>query len=224
MTELNEAKQRRFLATPEEYLAYEEDAQEKHEWRDGEVIAMPGASDRHCVVNANVIGEIHARLKGGPCRIRTSDLRVRTPVFRQSGSRGKGFYTYPDATVVCGKPAFDRMIRGSETLTNPTLIVEVLSPSTQHYDVGGKMGRYQTIESFQEYVLVGQSEASVQVFLRRENGDWKISSYTGLDAVARLDSIDVDLPLAEVYDGITFDELDPDAAPDEQSADEHAED
>jgi len=205
MSDTTAEKRERFLATPEEYLAFEEQAEEKHEWWDGEVIAMPGTTDRHGLINANLIGEVHQRLKGGPCAVRTGDVRVRTPVFRrQQGQRG--LYAYPDATVVCGKAEFDRGITGSDTITNPTLLVEVLSPSTERNDRHDKLERYQTIDSFREYVLVAQNVPAVQVFLRRENGDWKIAWYRGLDAVARLDSVDVDLPLAEVYANVTFDD------------------
>ncbi len=117
-------------------------------------------------------------------------------------------YTYPDATVVCGEPEFDREVKGSETLTNPTLLIEVLSPSTAYNDRSAKFQRYHLIDSFREYVLVSQHEPEIQVFLRRDNGDWKISWFSGLDAVARFDSIDVDVPLAEIYDRVRFDDDD----------------
>ena len=190
----------RFFATPEEYLAFEEEAEEKHEWWDGEVIAMPGTSDRHGIVNANVIIGIGKHLTSGPCRLRTGDVRVRSPLIRQQSGQ-RGLYTYPDATIVCGDANFDRGVKGSDTITNPTLLVEVLSPSTEKADRGAKFQRYQTIETFREYVLVSQDQPLVQVFLRRDNGDWKITHTRGLDAIARLDSINVDLPLAELYAG-----------------------
>jgi Uma2 family endonuclease len=204
MSDASAEKQERFLATPEQYLAFEEQADHKHEWWDGEVIAMPGMSDRHGIINADVIGEVRSRLKGGPCVIRTGDVRVRTPIFRrQEGQRG--LYTYPDATVVCGKAEYDPLIKDGDTITNPTLLIEVLSPSTAHNDRHRKFGRYQTIDAFREYVLIEQDEPCIQVFFRRDNGDWKIRVYDRLDAVARLDSIDVDLPLAEVYANVDVD-------------------
>jgi Uma2 family endonuclease len=205
MSDLTVEKRERFFATPEEYLAFEEEADEKHEWWDGEVIAMPGNSKEHVTINANVIGELHTRLKGTPCGVVTSDLRVRTPTFRSHRGQ-RGLYTYPDATVFCGEAELDHEVKGSDTLKNPKLLIEILSPSTESNDRGGKFERYQTIESFREYVLVSQSEPHIQVFLRQDDGAWKISWYRGLDAVARFDSINVDLPLVDVYDRIEFED------------------
>ena len=198
-------KGERFFATPDEYLAFEEEADEKHEWWDGEVVAMAGASDDHNVISVNLSAVFYNRLKGTPCGARSSDARVRTPIFRKQQSQ-QGLYTYPDLTVVCGQPEFDPTLKGPETLINPTVLVEILSPSTERKDRGGKFQRYQTIESFREYVLVSQEEPQIQVFLRRDNGDWKITWFHGLDAVAKLESIDVDLPLVDIYDRIKFEE------------------
>ena len=226
MSDATAKRRERFFATPEEYLAFEEDALEKHEWIDGEVmplhrrivdgevVGMAGGTNDHALVIMNVGGELRQRLKGGPCRVYSSELRVRTPSFRrESGYRG--LYTYPDATVVCGKPEVDVLGKKTETLTNPTLLVEVLSESTELHDRGGKFERYGEIGSFREYVLIAQDEPTVQVFLRRDNGDWKITWHRGLDAVARLESVGVDLPLAEVYAGVGFDEADD--APDQST-------
>lgn len=206
----------RFRATPEDYVAFEEETDEKHEWIDGEVVplhrpliiagevvAMAGGTPMHALIGANTIIAVGKRVEGGSCRVYTSDLRVRTPTFR-SQSGFKGLYTYPDATVVCGKLELDNLGKKTDTLLNPTLLVEVLSESTASHDRGKKFERYAEIESFREYVLVSQDEPVVTVFLRRDNGDWRISHHRGLDAIARLDSIDVDLPLAEVYAGVEF--------------------
>ncbi len=221
MSDATSQKPERFFATPEEYIAFEEEADEKHEWIDGEVlplhrpliiggevVAMAGGTPRHALMAANAIGELHQRLKGGRCRIYSSDLRIRTPGFRrQSGY--KGLYTYPDATVVCGELDTERFGKKTDTATNPTLLIEVLSESTESHDRGLKFERYAEIESFREYVLINQAEAVVTTFLRRDNGDWRIDHHRGLDTVARLDSIGVELPLAEVYAGVELAKDDP---------------
>jgi Uma2 family endonuclease len=148
-----------------------------------------------------VIGELHHRLKGGNCRAYTSDGRVRTPSFRrQMGHRG--LYTYPDATVVCGERETETVGQNIETITNPTLLVEVLSPTTEAHDRGDKFERYNEIETFREYVLIAQNRPHVTVYLRRDNGDWRITHHDTLDATARLESVSADLPLAEVYAGV----------------------
>ncbi len=214
MSELPVEPRERFFATPEEYLDWEAEATEKHEWIDGEVVplhrplvvdgevvAMAGGTNDHALIGMNVGGELRHRLKGSNCRVYSSDLRVRTPSFRQKMGY-RGLYTYPDVTVVCGKPEVEQLSKKTETLTNPTLLVEVLSDSTDSHDRGTKFERYSEIESFREYVLISQDEQKVTVFLRRDNGDWKITRHYGLDAVARLDSVDADLPLAEVYAGV----------------------
>ncbi len=182
---------------------------------------MAGGTNDHALIAMNAGGELRQRLMGSPCRVYNSALRVRTPSFRrQMGHRG--LYTYPDATVVCGKADVDMLGPKTETLTNPTLLVEVLSESTESHDRGTKFERYSEIASFREYVLVRQDEPTVTVFLRRNNGDWKITHHYGTDAVARLDSDDVDLPLAEIYAGVSFEEADSDGfdvdAPGEDAA------
>jgi Uma2 family endonuclease len=214
MAESTTQTSERFFATPEEYLAFEAEAVEKHEWIDGEVVplrrgesetalGMAGGSVSHALVGSNVAGELRQRLKGSRCRVYSSDLRIRTPKFRHDMGY-RGLYTYPDATIVCGKEQVETFGKNIETLTNPTLLIEVLSPSTESHDRGTKFERYGEIESFREYVLVSQDEPKVSVFLRRDNGDWKITHYEGVDATARLDTVEADLPLAEVYANVTF--------------------
>jgi Uma2 family endonuclease len=212
MSEPDLPKPHRFRATVEEYLEFEAEAFEKHEWIDGEVRplhrgpeGMAGGSFEHIIIESNMVRELGNKIAKKNCRALTSNLRVKTPVFRM-GRGNRGLYTYPDVTVVCGKPEVEKGGPASETLQNPLLLVEVLSPATESDDRGEKFERYRTIESFREYVLVSQKKPHVQVFLRRDNGDWKISYLEGLDAIARFGSIDVDLPLSDVYDGVTFDQ------------------
>jgi len=209
--------QRRF--TVEEYLDFEEASEEKHEYRDGYVyhwqdplgpplndltvppkgvLSMAGGTVEHAGIAVNVASEMRQRLKGGPCRPYTSDLRVGYGRRRQ--------YGYPDVTVICGEPrlAPTRRGRNSSTILNPTLVVEILSDSTESYDRGPKFERYRDIDGFREYVLVAQDRPRVETYYRQDDGTWLFTIADGLDAVARLRSLNVDLPLAEVYAGVAF--------------------
>jgi Uma2 family endonuclease len=178
--------------TPEEYLALERKAEVKSEYFAGEVFAMAGAGEAHNLMVTNVIVALGTQLRKRPCKVHPSDMRV---LVSQTG-----LYTYPDAVVVCGEPRF--LDDKRDTLLTPTLIVEVLSDSTEAYDRGQKFEHYRQIESLQEYVLVSQAAPKVERFLRQEAGTWLFSEATGLDATAELASIQCRLPLAEVYDKV----------------------
>lgn len=182
--------------TVSEYLRLEDAAAEKHEYRDGEIIGMAGGTYYHGVITVNVQGEIRSGLKGRPCRVSNGDVRVRIP--------RTPLFTYPDASVVCGAPEFDPSDPSNGTITNPRLIVEVLSPSTEAYDRGEKFRRYRELESLCEYVLIRQDVAEVEVFYRQDDGTWLFAAAAGLDARLRLRSIDVELSLAEVYAQVEF--------------------
>ncbi len=182
--------------TVEEYLRLERDAIERHEFRDGEIIAMSGGSVVHSQIISNCNGEIRSRLKGKPCRAYDSNLRVRIA--------RKRLYSYPDVTVICGEPIIDPEDRAGETVTNPQLIVEVLSPSSEAFDRKTKFDRYRDLESFREYVLVSQEMPRVETYFRQHDGSWAFDVAGGVESVCRLRSIRIDLPLVEVYAGVTF--------------------
>ena len=182
--------------TVQEYLAFEQTSPEKHEYDDGEILAMAGGSPSHALIATNIAGELRNRLRGTPCNAYGSDLRVRVS--------GRPKYVYPDVTVICGPVAYDAEDPAPRSVTNPKLIVEVLSPRTEGYDRGEKFDRYRGIESLQEYVLVAQHAPRLEVFLRRPDGTWLLTPVTGATAVARLASLEVDLPLEEVYAGVDF--------------------
>lgn len=190
------------LYSVEEYLELEQVATEKHEWRDGritpmhQIIAMAGGTHDHSLVIANVIGELRARLKGSPCRVYDSNLRVR--------DRRTTLYTYPDAMVICGPPQFDPKDRNRTTVLNPTLVVEVISPSSEADDRGDKFNRYRGNENLKEYVLVSQGTPRIETFLRGEGGSWRLDPTSGLASTAPLRSLGIELPLSEIYDGVTF--------------------
>lgn len=184
--------------SPPEYLRRERIAEEKSEYVDGLVYAMSGASVPHNVIAANLMVVIGSAIRGGPCRPLSNDTKVRTP--------SSGMYAYPDMVVVCG----ERITEDDEqdVLLNPTVIIEVLSPSTEKWDRGGKFARYQSIPTLQDYFLVSQSEPRIERFSREDDG-WKLVSAEGVDAAIDLPSIKVRLDLSEVYDGIEFDPLAP---------------
>ena len=184
------------LVTPEEYLRREHDALDRHEFYRGEISAMTGGSEVHSLIVANVIAELHNRLKGTNCRVYDSNFRVRVP--------STSLYTYPDTTVICGPTEFDPLDLGRGTALNPTLLVEVLSPSTVAYDRGTKFENYQQIESLREYLLVSQAVPRVESFLRQPDGTWLYTATSGPEASVRLASLNVAVPPAEVYAGVTF--------------------
>lgn len=177
----------------EDYLAAERRAETKSEYLDGEVFAMSGASRSHNLVALNAAAALHGQLKGRPCETYAGDMRVHIPA--------TGLYTYPDVTVVCGEPRFDDS--ELDTLLNPTLLIEVLSPSTEGYDRGKKFAHYRTLESLREYVLVAQEEARVELFTRQDDGHWLLSEASRLDEAIPLASIGCELRLADVYERLS---------------------
>lgn len=182
--------------TVSEYLAYEQESKEKHEYRDGQIIAMAGGTYNHGVIVMNVGGELRQALKGKPCRVADRTVRVRIP--------RTPLFTYPDITVVCGEPQFDPQDPSGQTLANPRVIVEILSPTTEAYDRGEKFSRYRQLDSLEEYVLVSQDTANVETFFRQPDGGWLLMPFVGLEATARIRCLGIDLPLREVYANVTF--------------------
>lgn len=178
--------------TPEEYLEIERAADHKSEHVNGEIVAMSGATYTHTKIATNVTVEIRSRLCGTDCEALTSDIRVQTSATH---------YCYPDLTVVCGKPLLADHYR--DTILNPVLVLEILSPSTADYDSGLKFERYKRIESLREYVLVWQDRPQIGRWLLTDSG-WISSVVEGLDAAIHLDSVGIDLPLAAVYGRVDF--------------------
>ncbi|MDQ2805529.1 MAG: Uma2 family endonuclease [Chloroflexota bacterium] len=179
--------------TPEEYLALERAAEYKSEYLDGAIFAMSGASERHNVIAFNIARQLGNELEERPCRVYINDMRVRVAA--------TGLYTYPDVSVVCGPREFadDQQ----DTLLNPTVIVEVLSPSTEKYDRGLKFAHYWRLPSLTDYVLVAQDQLRVEHFQRQGNG-WFVTAFTSLDETLRLAALDTDLPLAAIYRNVEF--------------------
>jgi Uma2 family endonuclease len=180
----------------QEYLQNERIAVEKHEFRDGEILMMPGGTAKHSLITANIICEIGNRLKGKPCRLYESNLRIGIPRRR--------IFTYPDASVICGPPQPDPNDPAGETMINPRLIIEVLSPTTEAYDRGEKFNGYRDLDSLAEYVLVSQETPRVETFFRQDHGTWLLSPVSGLDSTVKLRSLEIELPLREVFAGVEF--------------------
>jgi len=180
--------------TEAEYLALERDSEIKHEYYHGEIFAMSGASRKHNLITANTIGIFHNQLRKNPCELYASDMRIRVS--------STGLYTYPDISVACGE--VEIISDELDTLLNPTLIVEVLSPSTESYDRGTKFQHYRTLDSLQEYVLISQDSARIESFTRQPGGTWVLREAVGLEAAIDLTSIQCTLALADVYEKITL--------------------
>ena len=187
--------------TPQEYLVRERQALTKSEFFQGEIFAMVSGIANHSLIAANFVGEARNSLKGRPCAVFNSDLRVQV--------RSTGLCTYPDATIVCGEQEFDDDHR--DTLINPTVIIEVLSDSTEKYDRGKKSNQYRQISSLKELVLISQERPHVECYTRQPNGDWLFHEQRDLTASFELKSVAVILEMSELYRGVTFepDEDDP---------------
>ena len=180
-----------------EYLEFEENSEFKHEYVNGRVYAMSGGSVRHGVITVNISTDLNIQLEDKDCRVSSPDTRVKVESMKS--------FRYPDITVYCGKE--DYVNNRVDTLGNPLVIVEVLSPSTALTDRNEKLEEYIKSETLQEYVLVSQNEAKVEVFTRHESGKWLYSIAKGLEASFELASIDCKLELSRIYRKVTLDNV-----------------
>jgi Uma2 family endonuclease len=178
--------------TPEEYLEADRKAEFKSEYLDGQVFAMSGASRRHNLIVGKLIVALGVQLHGRPCEVYPSDMRLRVPE--------TGLYTYPDVTVVCGTPELQD--GHFDILLNPTVLVEVLSESTERTDRGRKSLHYRRIRSLAQYLLVSQDEPLVESYRRTGEAEWQLTEAVGVDASVTLDSIGCTVELSELYEGI----------------------
>jgi Uma2 family endonuclease len=181
--------------TVEQYLRMSSASETKLEYRDGEIIDMAGATYNHNRITANLLGELRNKLKGSSCEATGGDTRVLAADDR---------YCYPDVVVVCGGPMFDP--RDPEmTITNPLVLIEVMSPSTEATDRSEKLIRYINIESLQEYVLVSQSGPKIESYLRNRQGAWTIGPVArSLEHVASFGSLNIEISLREIYANVSF--------------------
>lgn len=180
--------------TPEQYLAKERKAGYKSEFYQGEVFAMAGASKEHVRISTNLVSESHQQLKGKSCEVFSSDLRLKV--------ERTGLMTYPDAIIVCGEAQY---ADGEfDTLLNPVVLFEVLSPSTEKYDRGAKAAQYRQIPSLREYVLIAQDHIRVEQYHRQPDDRWLLTEYTDLTDILKLSSVPLAIPLDELYRQVKF--------------------
>ena len=176
--------------TPEEYLDRERQAEYKSEYFAGEIVAMAGAKRKHNLIGSNITISLGTQLRDAPCEVYANDMKVQADKARQ--------FSYPDVVVVCGEPQFrdDQ----DDVLQNPTVIVEVLSPSTEAYDRGEKFLRYRRLESLQEYLLVTQNERRVEHFTKQGDGSWRMTEMT--EGSLALASVGCTLAFDDIYNKV----------------------
>jgi Uma2 family endonuclease len=181
--------------TLEEYFALELASEERYEYFNGEVFCMSGVSPNHAQIESNLITSLNNELRARGCRVFPANIRIKVPAAPP--------YRYPDLAVVCEKPSYEK-IGGIEALTNPVLLVEVLSPSTEAYDRGDKFTYYKSIPSFREYLLVAQHRPHITHYIKQTDGKWDYEESNDLTSNLDLLSVDCALALSEVYVGVEF--------------------
>lgn len=182
------------LISRETYLALERESEERHEYIAGEIFAMAGGTIRHDRIFGNLFTLLSARLLGSGCQVFSSNMRVAIPDL--------DIYMYPDISVVCGDEAFEDEVE--DTLLNPIVLIEILSPSTERYDRGRKYHRYQHISTFREDILIEQDAPVIDHCLRQAGGRWLCSTIEGLDASLTIASLNCTLSLREIYERVRF--------------------
>ena len=180
--------------TIDEYLEFEEHADVKHEFIDGEMFLMAGGSINHNQIAVNTIINLGNKLKDKPCRVLNSDMRLHIDMF--------DLFTYPDVMVICGKPELyaDR----NDTVTNPVLIVEVLSPSTRNYDRSSKFTYYRSIPTLKEYVMIDQNKYHVEYYRKLKTGEWLLSDHDSIESAFTLQSLEIELSLKDLYQQVEW--------------------
>ncbi len=186
---------KRKFFSPKEYLDSERLSPEKNEYFNGEIFAMAGASRKHNLIGANIVSSFHRQLrKRKGCEVYSSDMRVKV--------RKTGLYTYPDVVVLCSKPELEE--NDKDVLLNPTVLVEVLSPTTEAYDRGDKFAHYRSIESLTDYLLISQTKMLIERFVRQPNQSWLLTAYNEPPQMVEIASIECSLLVEEVYEKVNF--------------------
>lgn len=179
--------------TVNEYLDLENASFEKHEYYNGEVFAMAGAGRRHNIIFKNIYGELAYRLKGHRCQPYGSDLRIHIPQ--------NSLYTYPDISILC-KSLTEQ--GDNEPVSGPTVLIEVLSPSTKSYDRGVKFKLYRDIPELREYILIDSESVNVERFCINSNGNWELYEYKAHEASFRIETVDIEISLKDIYEGTSL--------------------
>ncbi len=189
--------QEKIKYTLEEYLELDHESEEKIEYWDGHIFTLAGASANHNQIQFNLTLALGNKLRGKGCRVFPSDMRVKVPAYLP--------YRYPDLSALCGKAKFEKLGK-QELLVNPSLIVEVLSDSTEAFDRSYKFTYYKSIPGFVEYVLIAQDRAHVSQFVKQSDNSWLNHEFNSLEDSFYLPSLDCDLALADVYEAVEFPE------------------
>lgn len=178
--------------TAEEYLTIERAAEFRSEFHDGVMYAMAGGTRKHSRISVNCSGALYTRLKGKRCQPYNSDMRILV--------EATGLYTYPDISVVCGP--WQAAPNASDCLVNPTVIIEVLSPSTSDYDRGKKFWNYRHIPSLTDYILVSTEDILVEHYTRQDAGQWLLTTLEGVEASLVIASLQISIPLSEIFEDL----------------------
>ncbi len=192
--EVNEPVPKFNYVSAEDYLRMERTSQQKHEYYQGEVFAMAGASLNHNDIFTNLFGHLSLKLKGKGCKPYGSDLRVHIPM--------NTLYTYPDISIVCGKP--ETTDNAFDTITNPCIIIEILSSSTKSYDRGDKFNLYRQIPTLQEYILIDSETVSVEHFVRTDVHEWRLTELKDITDVFMIKTVAIRITLESLYLDINF--------------------
>lgn len=188
------ANPKSFFVSIADYLTADRAAEQKSEYIDGIITMMAGASREHSLISGNVAREIGNQLRSHPCEVYPRDMRVHDPI--------TGIFLYPDVVMVCREPLF--LDQSVDTLLNPTVVVEVLSATTEKFDRGKKAWAYRQIPTLQEYILISQELSYVECYTRQPDGGWLLKDYQGLEDTLDLISIGCALPLSEIYLKVKF--------------------
>ena len=175
----------------EEYLQFEKASRDKHEYFKGEIFAMAGAGARHNVIFSNLFGDLAYRLKGKPCKPYGSDLRVHIPE--------NSLFTYPDISIICGEIIPSQV--DADTAVQPTVIIEILSPSTRNYDQGIKFKLYREIPTLKEFITIDSESIGIEAYRINSQGNWELKDYRSIDETLTIPSVGLSLSLKEIYEG-----------------------
>jgi Uma2 family endonuclease len=191
------------ILTEDEYLAFERAAEERHIYVDGEIFAMAGESGAHSDIVTNVAYTLVHQLGDAQGRVRIKDTKVRSGPMPKSPKRPAGLYSYPDIVVICDEPKY--LDDFQDVVLNPIVIVETLSESTEAFDRGDKLRRYQKYNpSLTDYILISQHRPQIEHFRREKDGSWKYTIHEGMKAIVKLESIKCRLKAVEVYKRVMF--------------------
>ncbi|MEA1967171.1 MAG: Uma2 family endonuclease [Thermodesulfobacteriota bacterium] len=191
---MNVQPQEKNHMTPEEYLEFDRTSDIKYEYFEGEIFAMTGAKKNHNLINTSITVNLVNKMGNSECRVFSNDMRVKI--------ENKSGFAYPDIAIACGDLEFED--NEFDTLTNPIVIIEILSDSTELYDRTEKFTYYRAISTLQEYILVSQNKCRVERFVRKEGGMWGMFHYECMEQIIKIESIDCEMSLSDIYQWVEF--------------------